>query len=108
MNWFAAMLVLVIGPHAADLSPQYQDTPDTPAEQLNSLLKQFNEAARMSYLEGKTDEERNSGIERIVELSPRFLELAERYPNDPVAIDALMQTVNLELYLMHNTLYPGR
>jgi hypothetical protein len=108
MNCFAAMLVLVLGPHAADFSQQPQNTRDTPAEQFNSLLKQFNEAARVSYLEGKTDEERKNGIDRIVELSPSFFELAERYPNDPVAIDALVQTVNLELYLMHNTFYPGR
>src|SRR5262245_39031697 len=84
MNYFEGVLVLLLGLQTTELSQQPQDKSATPAEQFKVLVDQFSYAARVSYLDGKTDEERNRAIERIVELSPRFLELAENYPTDPI------------------------
>src|SRR5262249_56814973 len=44
----------------------------------------------------------------MVKLWPRLLELAEKNPKEPVALDALVQVVVAELWLMGNTEYPGR
>src|SRR4029079_17986627 len=45
----------------------------------------------------KTDEERLKYVGNIYKhhfaVAPKFLELAEKYPNDPIALDALTQAV---------------
>jgi hypothetical protein len=55
-----------------------------------------------------TDEVRIEPLARIVKLSPQCLKLAEKYPKDPVALDALLQVVVQELWLQENTSHPGR
>jgi hypothetical protein len=84
-----------------------QDKPATPAEQYQAMLKQFSEAARVSYLQSDPDE-REKAITQIEELAPQFLELAQRNANDPIALDALVQVINMELYLESNTSRPNR
>jgi hypothetical protein len=49
-----------------------------------------------------TDEEREKIAERMDKLSPRFLELAEKNPGDPIALDALVQVVTQETWLENN------
>jgi hypothetical protein len=102
------ILILVLTLSVAAAQDKGGDKSDTPAEQYQALLKEFNEAARVAYLEAKSDDERNEAIARIDKLSPRFLELAATNPKDPIALDALVQVVNLEMYLQNNTSHAGR
>ncbi len=102
------ILILVLTLSVAAAQDKVGDKSATPAEQYQALLKEFNEAARVAYLEGKSDDERSEAIARIDQLSPRFLELAATNPMDPIALDALVQVVNLEMYLQNNTAHAGR
>jgi RNA polymerase sigma factor (sigma-70 family) len=69
----------------------------SPAEQYRALVKGYDDAtAALSKLveTAKTEAERNKlymdhGLAEK-DFNPRFLALAERYPNDPAAIDALV------------------
>ena len=102
------ILILVLTLSVAAAQDKGGGKSDTPAEQYQALLKDFNEAARVAYLEAKSDDERNEAIARIDKLAPRFLELAATNPMDPIALDALVQVVNLEMYLQNNTAHAGR
>ena len=104
---FEAILSLLIVLSAA-AGDECQDRPATPSEQYQVLVKEFQEAVTAIYLKATTDEERIEPQAHIVKLSPRCLELAEKYPKDPIALDALVQVVVQELYLLGNTTYPGR
>src|SRR5262249_21672164 len=55
----------------------------TPAEQYKALLKEYQAAQAAS-----------SGA-RLSKVALRFLELAEKHPEDPVAVDALIQVVRV-------------
>lgn len=69
---FAIVAVSAVGSVAA-AQTQSQNKPATPAEKLQALLKERQDAT----------------------LPLRFLELAEENPNDPVALEALIQTVSI-------------
>src|SRR5262245_16600912 len=96
------VLLLCLPAVAAD------DKPPTPAEQYQALAKQFQEAAHAYYVKATNDEERTEALARAEKLSPQLLELAEKYPKDPVALDALVQVVTQETWLENNTSHPGR
>jgi thiol-disulfide isomerase/thioredoxin len=72
-----------------------QDKPPTPAEQYQALRKEYDRmpSGRVS----KTDPELLKFVGSIYKhhfaVAPKFLELAEKYPNDPIALDALTQAV---------------
>jgi hypothetical protein len=72
-----------------------QDKPATPAEQFESLRKESERGSGRAV--PLTDSERLKFVGRAYKhryaLAARFLELAEKYPNDPIALDALMQAV---------------
>lgn len=72
-----------------------QDKPATPAEQYQALLKESQRSGSAGRV--LTDEERlkfiGQAYQRRNALAQKFLELAEKYPGDPVALDALMQAV---------------
>lgn len=99
--------VLALAGLAATALAADPDTPVGPGNQYQTLLRGFNETARALY-EATTDEERNTVAVRMENLTPRFLELAERNPNDPIAIDSLVQVVLQEIWLENNTSRPGR
>jgi hypothetical protein len=101
------ILLFLLGVSAA-AGGEGRDRPATPAEQYQALAKEFQEAVNAFYLKATADEERVEPQARIVKFSPRLLELAEKNPKDPVALDALVQVVVAELWLMGNTEYPGR
>jgi RNA polymerase sigma factor (sigma-70 family) len=72
----------------------------SPAEQYRALVKEYDLAmAEFNKLgeQAKTDAEREAAYEGHhipeVDFNPRFLALAERYPNDPVAMQALFWIV---------------
>ena len=79
----------------------------TPEEQYKALVKEFYQAANLSF-NATTDAERAKQVARAIPLAPRLLELAEKHPNEAFVIDALVQVVNQELWLQANTRDPGR
>src|SRR5262245_14042226 len=85
-----AFVVLVASTDAAS-----QDKSPTPAEQFKALLKEYDRAASSGV--PLTDLERLKFIGQAYKnrhaLALNCLELAEKYPNDPVALDALIQAV---------------
>jgi AhpC/TSA family len=85
------ILVLVVGLSVV-AAVEGEDKAATPAEQYKALLKEYQDA-RADLAKVKTDEERKKIIERRDKLPPRFLELAEKNPKDPVAVDALIEMV---------------
>src|SRR5262249_3772309 len=72
-----------------------QDKPATPAEQYQALRKEYDRAAGSEV--PLTDAERLKFVGRVYQhrnaLAAKFLDLAERHPNDPIALDALVQAV---------------
>src|SRR5262249_30393844 len=72
-----------------------QDRPASPAEQFQALKKESDRAS--SAGRPLTDAERmkfvGQAYKRRYEFAVKFLALAEKYPDDPVALDALMQAV---------------
>jgi hypothetical protein len=89
------VLVLVFALSVGAAEGQGQEKPATPAEQYKVLLKKYQEAS--SSGRALSDEERMQFVGRVYrlrnELALKFVELAEKYPKDPVAVDALMQAV---------------
>jgi hypothetical protein len=103
----SGIVLLALGTSAAAVADDGQASPPTPAEQYQTLFKEFHATAHGLY-KARTDEERQKVAERMVKLSPRFLDLAQNYPADPIALDALIQVINAELWLENNTSHPGR
>ena len=100
----AGVLALVLaGPAlwAEDKPKGQKDQADTPARQYKALVKEFNDSQQAflkAYGQAKTSEERQKlqqeKYPKPEKLAPRFLELAEKNPKDPVAVDALVWVVN--------------
>jgi hypothetical protein len=68
--------------------------PTTPSQQYQALLKESRDGPEEQSKPG-TAEERKQLQARLATLPQRFLELAEANPKDPVAVEALVQTVAL-------------
>ncbi len=81
-----------------------QVKPATPAEQYQAIRKDYEAAA--GGRDG-TDEGRRKRIAELDKLRPalgqRYLDLAERYPTDPVAVDALTQAI----WVVNNNAFPA-
>jgi hypothetical protein len=88
-------LALVLGLSGGEAGAQGQEGPDTPAEQYKALLKEYELASSSGRV--LSDEERMAFVgqtyRRRNALARKLVDLAERYPNDPVAVDALLQAV---------------
>jgi hypothetical protein len=84
-----------------------QDKPATPAEQYKALVNEFYDATQVFSFKAKTDEERNEAVARVDKLRLRLLDLAEKNRKDPIAVDALVQVIQQEIWLENNTAYPG-
>ena len=74
-----------------------KDKPATPAEQLKALQDELNkqvEEFRKAYADAKTPEEKTKVLSekrpKPEVFAGRFLELAQKNPKDPVAVDALI------------------
>ena len=91
--WRLMVLALAVPALAAG---QTKEKPAAPAEQYQALVKVYQDALQ-AYSEAlgkaKTFEERQKVFDEVYpkpeKLAPRFLKLAENYPQDPVAFDAL-------------------
>src|SRR5262245_39377973 len=72
-----------------------QEKPLSPAEQFQALLKEYDRVPGAGTI--TTDEERLKHIGKVYrhhnEVGEKFLALAAKYPDDPVAVDALMRAV---------------
>jgi hypothetical protein len=79
-----------------------QSKPATPAGQFRTLLKESKELPD-DLSKAKTGEERKKILARLGSLPLRFLELAEKHPKDPAALEALIQTVSL----VNGTAFPA-
>ncbi len=86
-------------PPKNDEAAQKEQTPKTPAEQLQALVKEFSDARTeflKIYREAKTDEEREKLVKEkypAPKYAGRFLKLAQEHPDDPTALDALAWVV---------------
>jgi len=86
--------ILVLGMSVAQAQDERRDKSGTPAEQYQALLKESQDAPE-DLPKAKTAEERRRAAARLGSLPLRFVELAEKNPRDPVALDALIQAVTL-------------
>src|SRR5262245_56111010 len=87
-------LLLMLGLPALSAALDFQDKADSPAEQYQALLKEYGVASR-DFRKATTDSERIAAIESMNAFTPRFVTLAEKYPTDPAAIEALTQAIRL-------------
>jgi hypothetical protein len=62
----------------------------TPAKQYSTLLKEYGPAGG-GMRTATTDAERKTAVEKLATFASKFIDLAEKYPNDPVALKALRQ-----------------
>src|SRR5262249_52076074 len=89
------ILVLMLNLSVVAAEGNGQDKPATPAEQYQTLRKESDRASSSGV--PLTDAERLKFVGRAYQhryaLARKFLELAEKYPSDPIALDALMQAV---------------
>src|SRR5438132_10529991 len=80
--------------------PKEEKKPTTPAEQYKALVQEFTKAQQDFFKEYgtlKTDEERRKLVQekypQPAKFAPKMMELAEKNPKDPAAIDALVWVV---------------
>jgi hypothetical protein len=90
-----AILVLLLALSGESAAGDGPDKPATPAEQFQALVKEYDTAS--SSGRPLTDAERlkfiGQAYRRRVAIERKFLDLAEKYPNDPIALDALTRAV---------------
>lgn len=93
---FLALLALLPALRAGD-KPEKQ----TPAQQYQTLVKEFETAQKdfqIALKEAKTPQQQQKLFQekypRPDKFAPRFMELAEKNPKDPVAVDALAWVVS--------------
>jgi hypothetical protein len=89
------ILVLTLSLLGATAEGNGEGKPATPAERYNTLRKEYDRASSSGV--PLTDAERLKFSGRVYKrrnaLGRKFLELAEKHPNDPIALDALMWAV---------------
>jgi len=89
------LLVLIVVLSGGTAVGAGQDKLPTPEEQYKTLLKESNRATGSGAV--MTDAERlkfvGAAYKHRYEMAPKFLKLAEKYPYDPIALDALTQAV---------------
>jgi len=89
------LLVLMMNFSGVAAEGNAQDRPATAADQYKILRKESDRASSSGV--PLTDAERlkfvGSAYKHRYALAQRFVELAEQHPNDPIALDALMQAV---------------
>jgi hypothetical protein len=96
------LLVLLLALPAPAEGDKPQDKPKAPEEQYKALVKEYSDAMKAfqeAYRSAEGSEEEQEKVVRekypqAARLAPRFLELAEKNPTDPVAFDALAWVVS--------------
>jgi hypothetical protein len=100
----SGILALMLSLSAAAAEADGQDKSASPAEQYKALRDEYDKASSSGA--PLTDAERLKFVgltyRRRNALALKFLELAEKHPNDPIALDALTQAV----WQVNNTPWP--
>ena len=78
----------------------------TVAEQYQALLKEFH-GASSTYFQSTNDTERQAIVARVANATASCLELIEKNPKDPIAVEALTQIITQEYWLNAHTSHPG-
>jgi hypothetical protein len=104
--FFLAIAAIGGAESVAAAQDEGKDKPATPTQQYQTLLKEFSAAANI-FWQDTTDQERQIAVARVDKLPLRLLELAEKNPNDPIALEALIQVVTLEYWLNTHTSHTG-
>ena len=84
-----AVLVIANAVRSADSSTE---EPGTLAQEYQRALKESGQVSP-NFRDAKTDEERKKAVETTDQFARRFVKLAEKYPNDPLALEVLTQAV---------------
>jgi hypothetical protein len=95
-----SILALLIG-----VSPPARH--QSPADQFQAIYKEFNTEG-FALRQATTDAEREATVARVDMLTQRLMELAEKNPRTPVAMDALVQAAVHEMWMENNTTHMGR
>jgi len=82
---------LLILPIAVDAG---QADSDTPRQQYTAIFKEYSPVSG-GLRNATTDSDRKAAVERLAAFSSRFLDLAEKHPEDPIALTALRQAVQV-------------
>src|SRR5262245_61219453 len=93
--------ILLLGVFMALAQDERPASAGTPAEQYQALVQERDRAYEV-LSKAKDDEENRQALASLGKLPLSFVELAERNPSDPVALDALIQTVSM----VSSTLFP--
>jgi hypothetical protein len=89
---------------AASAAAQNPSTPATPAAQYQTLLKEFQAAG---YFQTTNDTVRQAIVARVDKATVRLLELVEKNPKEPFALEALTHVITQEYWLNTHTPHPG-
>ena len=81
-------------------------TPASVAERYHALLKEF-QGTSYAYFQATNDAERQAIVARVDSATTKCLELIEKNPRDPVAVEALTQIITAEYWLNTHTSHPG-
>src|SRR5689334_14440420 len=91
------ILILLLGLSLMAVGDELPSRQATPVEQNLAIAKEFNSEG-YALRQATTDAEREKIAARVEKLALRLLELAEKNPKDPAALEALVQVVTQELW----------
>jgi hypothetical protein len=91
---------------AGSVAAQDQRQPTTPAAQYQELLKEAQGRSAV-YFQTANDAERQAIVARLGTATVKLLELVEKNPDAPFALDALDQVITQEYWLNTYTTHPG-
>jgi len=91
---------------SAAAQEQSQEKTGTVSEQYKAVLKEL-QGASYAFWQAATLEETNKIVARVDKATTKTLELVEKNPKDPIALDALTQIVTQEYWLNTHTSHPG-
>jgi len=100
--FYAGFLLALV---AAGALAQDQGKPATPTEQYQALLKEFQGNA--GYYQSTNEAERAAIVSRVDAATVKLVELVEKNPKEPFALEALTHVVTQEYWLNNHTSHPG-
>src|SRR5262245_24327621 len=104
MSRIGGTLGLLLGLSVAAAGDKRGDKPATPEDRYKALVKEYYEATN-AFWKAQTEEERKQAVARVDRLPLQVLEMAEKNPKSPLALDALVQAVAQEMWLEENAAY---
>src|SRR5262249_48914814 len=92
MRFTIPLLAVPVIPNAVQTADSGTEVPGTLAQEYQRALKESGQVSP-NFREAKTDEERKNAVETTDQFARRFVKLAEKYPDDPRALEVLTQAV---------------